>query len=716
MSTLGLKRRIAPYRRTVVFGVHLGMAATSNLLAFLVRFDGRIPSEFLSVALQYLPLLVVIRATMFGCFRLHQGLWRYADVGDLRDIVLGVLTSSVIFGATIWGFGVVGYPRSVFLIDVLLLVPMMAGGRLARRALAEARWGQRGRTVLAIGAGDAGEMVVRDMKKRGEYEPIGFVDDDVSKVGTSIHGVPVLGTRRDLPEIMKKRRPDDVLVAIPGAGSSVLGRDVVRALEPFTARITTLPSIGEMVSGQAVSSQIRQLSMEDLLPRPAVGLDGSSLRRLISGQRVMVTGAGGSIGSELCRQIVALRPACLVLFERYENSLYAIKNDLLEGPTACPVHACIGDITDVRRLDDVLTQYAPSIVFHAAAHKHVPLMEENPCEAVKNNVRGTRLLSEAAERHGVDRFIMISSDKAVNPSSVMGATKRVGELLTRARPASSATSYSTVRFGNVLGSNGSVLLRFVNQIKDGGPVTVTDPAVTRYFMLISEAVELVLHAAADGEAGATYVLEMGEPVRLLDFAKTLIRLSGRDAADIPITFTGLRPGEKMYEELVGLTETSEPSGIEKIQRVTTRQETAPHTLADQVAELEQLADAGDDAGVLTQLRRIEPSYRSGSPDRAQQPEVASPSPVLVTAASGLPCPLCSSMAVYRSRTRSTSARVRKRFTNARPHRCHDCGWRGWIEESEGPESEPMLPTESRRGLDLGQLDQVVRSHSFRRRG
>ena len=626
MSTFVRKREIAKYRRPVVFCVDLVVAATANLLAFLIKFDGRIPSELLSVALQFLPLLLIVRAAMFGGFRLHQGLWRYSDVGDLRAIVLGVLTSSVMFGAAIWGLGVVGYPRSVLLIDGLLLVTMMAGSRLARRALTEARWGRRGRTVLAIGAGDAGEMVVRDMKKHGEYEPIGFVDDDVSKVGTSIHGVPVLGTRGDLSEIMKKHRPDDVLVAIPGAASSALGREVVRALEPFTARITTLPSIGEMVRGQAVSSQIRQLSIEDLLPRTAVGLDGSSLRRLIGGQRVMVTGAGGSIGSELCRQIAALHPAGVVLFERHENSLYSIKNDLLEGPSGFPVHACIGDITDVRRLDDVLSEYRPSIVFHAAAHKHVPLMEENPCEAVKNNVRGTRLLALAAERHGVERFIMISSDKAVNPSSVMGATKRVGELLVRERPADSATSYSIVRFGNVLGSNGSVLLRFVNQIKDGGPVTVTDPEVTRYFMLISEAVELVLHAAADGKAGVTYVLEMGEPVKLLDFAKTLIRLSGCAAADIPITFTGLRPGEKMSEELVGVSERSEPSGIEKIQRVTARPGTALRTLTVQVAELERVADLGDDARVLEQLRRIEPSFRSASPGSVQEPMVASRSP------------------------------------------------------------------------------------------
>ena len=416
-----------------------------------------------------------------------------------------------------------------------------------------------------FGAGDAGEMIVRDMRTKSSqpYRPIGFIDDDRAKVGLRIHGVPVLGTRHDLSAILERYKPHEVLIAIPRAEPAAM-RAIVRSLEPFKIPIKTLPNLRDLIDGKVELAKIRSLSVEDLLVRAPVGLDIQPVKSLIAGRRVMVTGAGGSIGSELCRQIAGLKPATLVMFDRYENTLHDIRVELDDRKHAFGVIPVIGDVTDASRVNAVLAEHQPEIIFHAAAHKHVPLMEENPCEAVKNNVRGTRVLAQAADAHGVDRFIMISTDKAVNPTSVMGASKRVAELVVQAQAVGSGTSFSIVRFGNVLGSNGSVVPRFLDQIKKGGPVTVTHPDMRRFFMLIPEAVQLVLHAASQAESGATYVLEMGEQVKLLDMARDLIRLSGLiPEDDIKIEFTGLRPGEKLYEELVGADEEARPSAVEK---------------------------------------------------------------------------------------------------------------------------------------------------------
>ena len=403
------------------------------------------------------------------------------------------------------------------------------------------------RRVLIIGAGDAGENIVREMQTHStsSYTPIGFVDDDVSKVGKRIHGVKVLGTRQDLSKILHTHNPEEVLVALPGTESAVL-RDITAVLAPFNVRIKTLPNLGDILEGKVTISQIRDLAIEDLLQRPPVGLDPQPVRSLIEGKRVLVTGAGGSIGSELCRQIVELHPKALILFERHENSLYTIAGELSDSGHSAVTHGVLGDITDIPRLQETLKTFRPDIIFHAAAHKHVPLMELNPGEAIKNNVLGTRMMAEAAVEFGAEYFVLISTDKAVNPSSVMGATKRVAELVVQGMASRSQTRFLTVRFGNVLGSNGSVVPRFQKQIKAGGPVTVTHPEVRRYFMLIPEAVTLVLQAAALGEQGAIYVLEMGGQIKLVDLARNLIRLSGHVAdKNILIQFVGLRPWRKI---------------------------------------------------------------------------------------------------------------------------------------------------------------------------
>jgi FlaA1/EpsC-like NDP-sugar epimerase len=577
--------------------------------------------------------------------------------------------------------------------------------RLARRLYAELSTGRHGKRVLVYGAGNAGELIVRDMKSNHAYRPIGFIDDDVTKVGRRIHGVPVLGTRNDVPKILDRYRPREVLVAIPSAAPAEL-RAIVRSLESFNIPIKTLPNLRDLVDGKIDVATIRSLSVEDLLARVPVGLDPAPVRALIAGRRVMVTGAGGSIGSELCRQIATLRPASLVMFDRYENSLHAIRLELEDVAHRFGLHAVIGDVTDGPRVASVMQRFSPEIIFHAAAHKHVPLMEENPCEAFKNNVRGTRLVAEAAEAYGVDRFIFISTDKAVNPTSVMGASKRIAELVVQAQASGSGTSFAIVRFGNVLGSNGSVVPRFVEQIRNGGPVTVTDPEMRRFFMLIPEAVQLVLHAASQAESGATYVLEMGEQIKVVDMARDLIRLAGLvPDEDIKIEFIGLRPGEKLYEELVGNGEEASESTVDKVLCVRSRLAPSPGLLAD-VRALEDDAFAHRTDLVLAAVKRLAGTFGAGAEEGV--PAVA---PVHVPPLVAIRdmdddqrlCPVCHTGRPRRSHARTMTERVKKRFTAERPHRCDECGWRGWRVPLE---FGVRVPASATHAPDLASLDEA----------
>lgn len=565
-----VKRLIIHFRRPIAVVIYLGLAWAANVLAFLLRFDGQIPAEALAAQITMLPVLLASRAAGFMAFGQFRGLWRYASLYDLRVLGMAVLSSSLLFYVlTRWVFAQPNYPRSIYLIDGLILVMLLGAFRMARRVYHEVRAVPTGRKVLIVGAGNAGAMIVRDMLADADYnrQPIGFIDDAPMKQGERIHGVPVLGTRADLPRIIAAAKPDDVLIAMPSVPTAVI-REVVNALQPFHVKITTLPRLSEIVSGKVAVEQIRSLAIEDLMVRPPVKLDPEPVRQLIAGRCVMVTGAGGSIGSELCRQIAALEPKTLLLFERYENSLFAVANELRDRWPALDIRPLVGDIGDAGRITGVFARHPTDVVFHAAAHKHVPLMELSPCEAVKNNVFGTRELVEAASKAGVKRFILISTDKAVNPTSAMGVSKRVAEMIIQSKNGSSRTIFAAVRFGNVLGSNGSVVPRFLDQIRAGGPVTVTHPDMRRFFMLIPEAVHLVMHAATLARGGEVFVLDMGEQIKVLDMARTLIRLSGFvPDEDIPITFTGLRPGEKLYEELHGGQESVEPSGMEKINRL-----------------------------------------------------------------------------------------------------------------------------------------------------
>jgi FlaA1/EpsC-like NDP-sugar epimerase len=450
------------------------------------------------------------------------------------------------------------------------------------------------------------------MKTRTVFncQPIGFVDDNVGLLNQRIHGVRVLGTVQDLPKLVEGLKPEVVVVAVPNAAPEFL-RDLVIKLEPYNISIKTLPAKEELLADQSTVSQIRNVSIPDLLSRAPIDLDNAATRQMVRDKCVLITGAGGSIGSELARQITLFEPKVLLLYERHENSLYSIHKELDDRSLGFPIVPLIGDVTDAQRLCAVLEQYKPQILFHAAAHKHVPLVELNPLEAVKNNCIGTRVTAEAASLYGVEQFVHISTDKAVNPSSVMGATKRVAELIIQDIARTSRTRFILVRFGNVLGSSGSMLLRFQEQIKAGGPVTVTHPEIRRYFMLIPEAVQLVLQAATIGEQGHIYILDMGEQIKVLDIARSLIRLSGLNPGkDIPIRFIGLRPGEKLYEELVGEGEIAVRSSLEKILQIRAISRLDLEEFREKLSALEAASYRDEASVLLERLKEIVPMFQT----------------------------------------------------------------------------------------------------------
>jgi FlaA1/EpsC-like NDP-sugar epimerase/lipopolysaccharide/colanic/teichoic acid biosynthesis glycosyltransferase len=604
---------VIKWRRSMIVALDVGLIVMANYFAFMLRYDGEIPVETFATFQQTVLALVVIRGIAFAIFGLNEGLWRYTSVWDLQNIVSGVLTSAIVFyGWVTWVLGIPDYPRAVFLIDAILLVGFLAGVRLPLRIVNELAIFQKKKKVLVVGAGDMGERVVREMKTRPEFhcQPIGFVDDRVGSLNQRIHGVRVIGTLGDLPKLVEERKPEMVVIAVRHPTPSLL-RDIIRKLEPYEVSIKTLPSQDELLADQTTVSQIRNISIADLLPRAPVNLAVEATRKLVRGKSVLITGAGGSIGSELARQITLLEPSALLLYERHENSLYLIHKELEDRSHVFPITPLIGDVTDAHRLSTVLDLYRPQILFHAAAHKHVPLVELNPVEAVKNNCLGTRITAEAANLYGVERFIQISTDKAVNPTSVMGATKRVAELIIQSIARTGQTRFLLVRFGNVLGSNGSVVLRFQEQIMSGGPVTVTHPEIRRYFMLIPEAVQLVLQAAAIGEQGQLYTLDMGEQIKVLDMARNLIRLSGFiPGKDIPIRFVGLRPGEKLCEELVGNDEVAVCTSLDKILQIRATGFPSFNGLQQKLVALEAAACRDETSTVIEQLKRIVPTFRA----------------------------------------------------------------------------------------------------------
>jgi len=610
---------ILAYRAALVMCVQAGLIVAANFTAFAFRFDGQIPPLYAEMMRRGLPLVCAVYLLGLWMFGIHRGLWRYVGLHDLGRILWACVASTVVIFVLVHPIlGRVEYPRSVILGTGLLAGLYVAGIRLLVRWFRE--WlqivGPTARRVLIVGAGNAGELLVRNMQMDPtyNYRPVAFVDDDPVKQRAKIHGVPVAGNIQSIRRVADRFEVHEILMAIPSA-SLALKQRILAAVEGATVPIKILPSVKQLLEDPALLQQVRPMSLEDLLQREPIQTDRQELHPLIEGKTVLVTGAGGSIGSELCRQIAQYRPGALVLFERYENALHAL---LLELRTAFPklgVLPVVADVTLPDRVAEVFRQTDPDIVFHAAAHKHVPLMELNPKEAVRNNVWGTRVVAEAALASGVDRFVLISTDKAVNPSSVMGATKRIAEHLIQEINQRGQTRFTVVRFGNVLGSNGSVVPLFADQIRKGGPVTVTDPEIKRFFMTIPEAVQLVLQASVMGQGGEVFVLDMGEQIKIADLARNMIVLSGLvPGKDIDIVYTGLRVGEKLYEELFEEGEQVLATSHAKINRAVG----AP-LLADDferwISELQVRLSEGEEEELLQDLKRIVPTFQPTFPQR-----------------------------------------------------------------------------------------------------
>ncbi|MBS1185066.1 MAG: putative epimerase/dehydratase polysaccharide-related biosynthesis protein [Proteobacteria bacterium] len=600
--------------RTVAIILHDILAASCAWLgAYWLRFNLAVPSEFQAAALSTLLWVVPLQAAVFWHFGLYRGIWRFASLPDLKRIVLAVGLAALLIPLVLVLFRVSAIvPRSVLILDPLLLVILMGGSRLAYRAWKEHRLTGMlhpdSKPVLVAGAGSAADFLVRELARNpAGFHVVGLLDDSRDKQGRLVQGIPVLGTLADVATWAEKMEVDDVVLALPSAAHMVRKR-ITQVCAEAGLNVMTIPSLEDLVAGRVSVSSLRRIELDDLLGRDPVQLDDSGLHRLLTGQVVMVTGAGGSIGSELCRQIARFAPAKLVLFEQSELALYAMEQELPQRFRGLQIAPVIGDVKNAAWVNQVMAEHHPAVVFHAAAYKHVPLMENaNAWEAVKNNVLGTQLVAAAAQAHGVAKFVMISTDKAVNPTNVMGATKRLAEMACQAMQQVSGTRFVSVRFGNVLGSSGSVIPKFQKQIEAGGPVTVTHPEITRYFMSIPEAAQLVLQAGLMGEGGEIFVLDMGEPVKIAELAKMMIRLSGADEDRIRIEYTGLRPGEKLYEELLADDESTLPTPHPKL-RVAKARAAEPGWYAECLV---WLADAGlhDEATVKRQLKTWVPEYQ-----------------------------------------------------------------------------------------------------------
>lgn len=534
-------------------------AALAWILAYSLRFNFEIPPSFQEELHQTLPWIILLQALIFWSFGLYRGIWRYASVADLRRIFIAVITAAAMIPAILWLFRINAVvPRSVLIIDPILLLLAMGGSRLIYRMWKENRlYGDfhfQGEPLLILGAGDAAVSLSKELQLSATWHPVGFLDDEPSQHGLSLNGIKVLGPVSALSEWAERLNVSQAVVAMPAASHKNRKRAIELANQAGI-KVLTVPSFDDLLSGQVSISQLRAVELDDLLGRDPVQLDEAGLLQLFSGKRILITGAGGSIGSELCQQIARFTPESLVLFEANEFALYQIEQKLSANFPRLAITCLAGNIRDLPRLEEVFSTFKPSLVFHAAAYKHVPLMEHhNAWEAVRNNVYGTWCVATTAQKFHADKFILISTDKAVNPTNIMGATKRLAEKVCQSLQREAGTQFITVRFGNVLGSTGSVIPKFREQIAKGGPVTVTHPDITRYFMSIPEATQLVMQAAAMGHGGEIFVLDMGEPVKILDLAHDMIRLSGLSLDEIRIEFTGLRPGEKLYEELLADTE------------------------------------------------------------------------------------------------------------------------------------------------------------------
>jgi len=563
--------------RAAQVAVDTGLVAAAWWLAFYFRFDGNVPGRYERLFAGTLLIVIALKVATFVAMRFYTKWWRFTSLRDLQAIVLATAVSSLLVTAILSQWrpdDLVPVPRGVLVFDLVLTLTFIGGARFAVRSVIErpprSELVSSGREVLICGAGDAGNTLLREMKRNRElgYTPVGLIDDDPRKRRLRVQGTRVRGTRADLPRVLREIHVDEVIIAMPSAPGRVR-QEIVEVCRQAGVPCATLPGLPELITGEVTVSQLREVRVEDVLGRAPVEIDFARMARYLNGKVVLVTGAGGSIGRELCRQVASIGARRLVLVDHAENNLFEIDMELRERGHAGLLVPVIADCKDTVAMERLFESERPEVVFHAAAYKHVPMMELNPLQAVANNALGTEVLARLAERFRVDRFCLISTDKAVEPKTVMGASKALAERVVEAHGATSDTRFAAVRFGNVLGSSGSVLPIFQRQIEEGGPVTVTHAEMTRFFMTIPEAVQLVITATGIAEGGDIFVLDMGEPVRIIDLARRMIELSGHEPGrDIAIEVVGIRPGEKLHEELFNVDEEVRPTRYSKIMRTT----------------------------------------------------------------------------------------------------------------------------------------------------
>jgi FlaA1/EpsC-like NDP-sugar epimerase len=613
-------------RLLVLTVVYAALVNAAYAAALLLRFDGDVPARYWAGYARIALLYTVLSLVGYRLAGLYEGLWRYASTVTLFQILKGATLSALgLAGISMFTTEIL-FPRSLIVMAWAGQILAVGGIRFGWRLLRDRVLGplpDRATRTLVVGADTHGVHLIHQMRRRPTgaevLVPVGFIDDDARVIGQVVEGVRVYGTIADLPRVIAEKRAELVIVSDPSVPARVV-REIAHFCSEANVRIKTLPGLSDLQAGRPTLSQIRDVQIEDLLGRQPVHLDTQEVAELLRAQRVLVTGAGGSIGSELARQVAAFGPSELVLLDRAENGLYYVHNELVTQHSLLPVHPVVGDIQDEEGMDVLFARFKPQLVFHAAAHKHVPLLELNPREAVFNNIVGTQVLVQAAERHEVLKFVLISTDKAVNPTSVMGASKRVCEMIGQSRSQRGRTRFVAVRFGNVLGSEGSVIPLFRRQLERGGPITVTHPDARRYFMTIPESVRLVLQAGAMGRGGEVFLLDMGEQVRILDLARQLIRLAGmREGEDVKIVFTGLRPGEKLYEELHSDAEQTRITRHERILAWELDARDEAELLAE-VAELVAVARHGDGEAIKRALHRIVPEYGEPEPPVLAEPE------------------------------------------------------------------------------------------------
>lgn len=587
-------------------------------LAFYLRFEGNIPSRYLSQFYSCVSLFVGVKILVFYFYQIYRFTWSYIGLYELTRVFKALTFSSIVLLASFmflsYEVPFLGFPRSIFLIDYAFSLIMVGGLRISRRVYLQAKKYpivEQKRTLI-IGAANTGEQLVRDMSrtKDSPYQPVAFIDDDPMKEDTSIHGVEVMGKRADIPKIVRKLGVELAIIAMPSAPSKEI-RDIVSYLHRAGINeINIIPGTKQILSKNISIMDIKKIDLEDLLGREPIEIDYTKIETSLKGKSILVTGAGGSIGSELSRQISQFSPQNLILLDLDETALFQIGREIRERHPSLSIHPVLGDILDNQKISSIFSNFSPQIVYHAAAYKHVPIMEDFPEEAVRVNILGTKILSEFSLQHGVEKFVFISTDKVVNPTSIMGASKRVAEMVIKNINHKQITKFMAVRFGNVLGSRGSAIPLFQEQIKRGGPITITHPEMKRYFMTISEAVLLVLQAEAMGRGGEVFVLDMGEPVRIYDVACELIRLSGLEPEkDIPIVYTGARAGEKLFEELLNPEEGIEFTDYPKIFRANIKEGFSKNHLSRKIEDLKNFAQNQDTSSIISTLKEIVPTYK-----------------------------------------------------------------------------------------------------------